>query len=277
MVKGVILCGGEGTRLRPLTHYLQKTMIPIGSTEKPLLEYIVKLMAYHGVKQVAMLVCYKAEQIMNYFGDGSRFDVEITYVRDRPDKCGSGWALLNAYEQGALTHEEALLVYYGDILSDIDLAGMYRSHVKGEADATLALASEYQVPVGVAEVEYGWVRKLTEKPTIPLLISVGVTMVEGGLLEDLRKLGRSGDRLDIMGDFIPYLIRKRRRIQAYLHNSFWYDLASIERYEKLDPKILEDHLDKLLFNNLSIENDKATVVVPTLRLKPPKMPTSRRA
>jgi len=215
--------------------------------EKPLLEYIVRLMAYHGIKQVAMLVCYKAEQIMNYFGDGSSFDVEITYIRDRPDKTGNGWALLNAYEQCALTRKEPVLVYYGDILSDIDLARMYRSHIRDEAEATLALASGYHVPVGVAEVEDGRVRKLTEKPTIPMLISIGVTIVEGELLEDLRNLGRSADKLDIMGDFIPYLIRERRQIQAYLHNSFWYDVASTERYEKLDKKTLEEHLDRLLF------------------------------
>ena len=72
MVKGLILCGGTGTRLRPITYYFQKTMIPIGLKQKPLLEYVVRLLSFHGISDLAFLVNYKAEQIVNYFDDGSR-------------------------------------------------------------------------------------------------------------------------------------------------------------------------------------------------------------
>ena len=73
----LILCGGEGTRLRPLTFYFQKTMLPIGLNQKPLLEYIVRLLKYHRINDIVMLVGYKYKQIINYFEDGSRFGVHI--------------------------------------------------------------------------------------------------------------------------------------------------------------------------------------------------------
>lgn len=81
-VKAAVLCGGEGSRLRPLTFYFQKAMIPIGSEQKPLLEYIVRLLKAHDVRDLVFLVNYKYEQIKNYFGDGSRFGVHVEYLVD---------------------------------------------------------------------------------------------------------------------------------------------------------------------------------------------------
>jgi len=245
-VKAVILCGGEGTRLRPLTYYFQKTMIPVGRWEKPLLEYIVRLLAYHGLRRIVMLVGYKARQIMNYFDDGSRFNVEVAYVEDRGDRMGNGWALLNAYERGAISQDELLLVYYGDILSNLNLTGMLEEHARAGADATLALASGYQAPVGIAEVEGGVVKGLTEKPMIPAYVTIGVASIEGHLLEEFKSLGKSRNRLDIMGDFIPHLIHEGRRVHAYIHSGFWYDLASLERYEKLSHEAVEKYLGRIL-------------------------------
>lgn len=244
-VKAVILCGGEGTRLRPLTYYFQKTMIPVGRWEKPLLEYIVRLMAYHGLKRIVMLVGYKARQIMNYFDDGSRFNVEISYVKDKAGRRGNGWALLNAYMEGAISGDELLLIYYGDILSNIDLSEMLTVHRKAGADATLALASGYQVPVGVAEVEDGRVKGLVEKPEIPVYATIGVALLEGGLLEEFKALGEGVERLDIMADFIPHVIRRGGRVKAYVHGGFWYDVASMERYERLNHEALDEHLGML--------------------------------
>ncbi|RLG73434.1 MAG: hypothetical protein DRO23_08940, partial [Thermoprotei archaeon] len=89
-VKGAVLCGGVGKRLRPLTYYFQKTMIPIGKRQKPLLEYIVKLLKYHNIKNLVLLVGYKHEQIVNYFENGERFGVKISYVVDSPEYKGTG-------------------------------------------------------------------------------------------------------------------------------------------------------------------------------------------
>jgi mannose-1-phosphate guanylyltransferase len=144
-VRGVVLAGGEGKRLRPLSYYFQKCMIPIGSKQKPLLEYIIHLLRSHGIIDVALLVGYKHEQIVNYFNGGARFGVEITYVPDDPALKGTGGSLLNAYRRGAITTHDSLLVYYGDIVSDINLTEMVERHRLRGAIATLALSEGYQV------------------------------------------------------------------------------------------------------------------------------------
>ena len=93
-VKGIVLCGGKGTRLRPLTLYIQKTMVPVGIRQKPLLEYVVRLFKFYGIKELVFLVNFKSEQIKNYFGDGSRFGVKISYVEDDPNSKGTGGAMV---------------------------------------------------------------------------------------------------------------------------------------------------------------------------------------
>ena len=89
-VFGVVLAGGEGRRLRPITYYFQKCMIPVGNHQKPLLEYILRLLKMHGIVDLKMLVGYKHEQIVNYFGDGGRLGVNIEYFLDEPSIGGSG-------------------------------------------------------------------------------------------------------------------------------------------------------------------------------------------
>ncbi|MEM2875911.1 MAG: sugar phosphate nucleotidyltransferase, partial [Candidatus Bathyarchaeia archaeon] len=92
-VKGAILCGGPGKRLRPITYYFQKSMIPIGRRQKPLLEYIVRLFKYYDIKDLTLLVGYKSEQIVNYFDDGDRLGLRITYVKDDEKLRGTGGVL----------------------------------------------------------------------------------------------------------------------------------------------------------------------------------------
>ena len=101
-IHGIILSGGEGKRLRPLTYYFQKCMIPIGSRQKPLFEYVVRLLAYHDVRDITLLVGYKHEQITNYFNGGERFRVRLDYLNDDPNLKGSGGSLINAYQKGVI-------------------------------------------------------------------------------------------------------------------------------------------------------------------------------
>jgi len=101
-IHGIILSGGEGKRLRPLTYYFQKCMIPIGSRQKPLFEYVVRLLAYHDVRDITLLVGYKYEQITNYFNGGERFRVRLDYLNDDPNLKGSGGSLINAYQKGVI-------------------------------------------------------------------------------------------------------------------------------------------------------------------------------
>lgn len=238
-VHGVVLAGGEGKRLRPLTYYFQKCMIPIGSTQKPLLEYIVRLLTHHGVRHVTFLVGYKHEQIVNYFGDGDRFGAICDYVRDDAELEGSGWSLVNAYTQGAVGDDETLLIYYGDILSNMDLGEMLAQHREEKVAATLATSHGYQVPVGVAEVEGKRVKGWVEKPVLPIFAGMGVLALESRILRTLSSpLGDKRD-FDIMADIVPGLLRAGEPVGCYSTSAFWYDVGSVERYEKIDNGLLD--------------------------------------
>jgi len=234
-VKGLILSGGTGTRLRPITYYFQKTMIPIGLKQKPLLEYVVRLLCFHGISDLAFLVNYKAEQIVNYFDDGSRFGARISYIHDAPKLGGTAGSVLNAYRQGAATTEDTLLVYYGDIVTTINLKDLLNYHSNNRALATVALASGFTVRVGLADLDKsGKIRGFVEKPKLEKPVSIGIMVLDGETLKDIERLHQEKRRLDLMKDLIPVLIEKDKPVYGYLSKAFWYDVGSTEAYEKLD-------------------------------------------
>jgi mannose-1-phosphate guanylyltransferase len=242
-VVGVVLAGGEGKRLRPLTYYFQKCMIPIGISQKPLLEYILVHLKRHGIVDLKLLVGYKHEQIVNYFNDGGRFGVKIDYFIDDPSLGGSGGALLNAALKGVFSDADALLLYYGDILSDIDLSGMVRQHVESGSVATLAVTNGFEVPVGVAEVEGRSIKGWVEKPVIDIFAGIGVVALSPVALRGLKELSIDRKKIDVMGDLIPVLLKDGEKVEAYLTDSFWYDLGSTEKYEKIDNGLIDKLFD----------------------------------
>lgn len=245
-VKGLVLCGGTGTRLRPITYYFQKTMVPIGIRQKPLLEYVVRLFKFHGIQELAFLVNYKAEQIINYFDDGSRFGVKISYVYDDPKLQGTAGSVLNAYTQGRVSVEDPLLVYYGDILTNMNLLDLLRYHEKREASATVALSSNFTVRVGLAEMDKdNKIRGFVEKPKLEKPVSVGILIFRGETLKDMERLGKDRREFDLMRDVIPHLIKTGKPVYGYLSDAFWYDVGSTEAYEKLTPQLVEDLLSYL--------------------------------
>ena len=226
------MAGGEGRRLRPYTDIIPKPMIPVGPEEKPLLEHILAWLARHGVRRAVLLVGYRWRQIRNYFRDGSDWGLELAYSIDTPEYRGTGGALANAHRQGLLRGADTVLVWYGDILAPLDVKALLRLHEETGADATLALADRYQVPVGVAEVdEEGNIKRLEEKPWLPIKVTIGVLALRTETIPQAeRELGKS---FDIMADMIPWMIRKGMRVKAYLHHGPWYDIGSMERYAKL--------------------------------------------
>jgi mannose-1-phosphate guanylyltransferase len=244
--KALVLCGGEGTRLRPITYYLQKTMIPIGYDQKPLLEYIVQLLKFHGITDMIFLVNYKAEQIQNYFSDGTRFGVKIRYIPDTQLLRGTGGSVINAYKQGALSERDTLLVYYGDILTNTNLKDLMEFHREKNSAATVALASGFEVRVGLADLEKdGKIRGFIEKPKLEKPVSIGILALEGKAVKEAFELAEKKLEVDLMGDIIPHLIRMSKPVYGYLSSAFWYDVGSIEAYEKLDKKKVQDTMSFL--------------------------------
>jgi len=247
-VKGVIMAGGIGTRFRPLTEYFQKCMIPIGDQQKPILEYVVRLYGYHGVRDLILLVGYKHQQIKNYFDDGERFNVKMSYMVDAPDMAGSAGATLNAYRKGALTEEDTMIVYYGDVISNINLREMIRFHEDAGAKITVALAPDFQVNVGVAELDGSWIKSFKEKPHLKTAVSIGMLILDGSVLREMEELHSRGtfESFDLMGDVVQYLVDKKDKVAAYITEAFWYDVGSIERYERLSNGRVSEELGFLL-------------------------------
>lgn len=246
-VKAVVLAGGEGLRLRPLTYYFQKCMVPIGSKQKPLLEYVIRLLKYHNITEVCILAGYKADQIENYFDDGSRFGVKITYVLDAPNMKGTACALLNAHLAGTLSENDVLLVYYGDILTNLNIKEVLNYHIEKSATATVVLSMNYPIQVGTAELSNDFrIVKFIEKPDLKVPVSIGILVLSGKVFAYLRQMWNGGCcDLDIMRDLIPFLISKNESVFGFVTSSFWYDVGTTEKYEKLSNYTIEKELSFL--------------------------------
>jgi mannose-1-phosphate guanylyltransferase len=222
-------------------------MIPIGEKQKPVLEYIIRLLAFNEIKDIVLLVGYKYNQISNYFSSGNRFGVNIEYILDKPGLTGSANALLNAYDKKSIEKKDHLIIYYGDILSNINLREMLDQHKDSEASATVALSKNYRVRVGTARVRDGVLINFNEKPMLKQPVSIGILILNGGLLEDLTLVSEKENKkkFDIMGDVIPYLIESGQQVNAYISDCFWYDLGSLERYELFENGKLDNFLNFL--------------------------------
>jgi mannose-1-phosphate guanylyltransferase len=184
---------------------------------------------------------------MNYFDDGSRFNVRISYVRDDPALKGTAGSVINAYRQGAMDVEDTLLVYYADVLTNINLKDLLRYHRDRRSSATVALASGFTVRVGLADLgDDGKIRGFVEKPKLEKPVSIGILVFKGETLEDMEVLREKKRELDLMGDVVPYLIKIGKPVYGYLSDVFWYDVLSIEAYEKLSPKLVDEKFKEIL-------------------------------
>lgn len=231
-VNAILLAGGEGTRFKPYTDIVPKPMIPVGVEEKPILEHIICWLKRFGITNYVLLVGYKWKQIRNYFGDGSRHSVSIKYSIDDEVYRGTGGALLKAYKTNVIP-EDTAIIWYGDILAPVDVSALIEFHRAEGADATLVVSDKYKVPVGVAHIDsLGNVVELTEKPWLNLYVTIGVLTLEASVLKNVESsLGRA---FDIMGDLIPWMIKKGFKVKAFIHKDLWYDVGSLERYVKID-------------------------------------------
>lgn len=243
-VKAAVLCGGLGSRLRPLTYYFQKTMLPIGKSQRPILEYVLRYIRAHGIDRATLLVGYKAEQIVNYFKDGEVIGMQLDYSYDAERLKGNGGALINAYQQGLFDGYENLLIYYSDILTTLDLKGLLDLHERGEYLATLALTTHYKLPVGVAELSGERVVNFVEKPDYKIHATIGILALRTEVLSRYRDV-KEGN-IDIMSDIVGGLVKAGQPVGGYVSDEFWIDVGSTETYEKLDHEMIDALFEKYM-------------------------------
>ena len=219
-VSAVIMAGGFGTRLRPLTDDTPKPMLNIGGT--PLLERTVGRLRKHGIRNVSLTTHYLPEKIQNHFGDGSEFGVRIKYVEEEVP-LGTAGAL------GLLPESnEPLLVMNGDILTGVDFQELVKFHREHEAALTVGVRQyEFKVPYGVVQAEQGIVRSLREKPKYEFLVNAGIYLLE----PDVRGYIPADRRFD-MTDLIGALLKDGRKVVTFPVVEYWLDIGQIEDFQR---------------------------------------------
>lgn len=216
----VVMAGGYGTRLRPLTEEIPKPMLPVGG--RPLLEQIVEQLRRAGIRRVNITTHYKAEIIAQHFGDGRRFGVEIEYVQeDQPLGTAGALSLLHG-------SDEPILVINGDILTRVDFRAMLDFHREHRADMTVAVRQyEFRVPYGVIETNGAIVAGITEKPVMQHFINAGIYLLNPGVCQFI-----PNSRPYDMPDLISRLIAEQRRVVSFPIREYWLDIGHIEDYHK---------------------------------------------
>ncbi len=220
----IILAGGLGTRLRPLTDKTPKPLLPIKG--KPILQHTIEHLRRHNVKNITLSLGYQADQIKEYFKDGSRLGVNITYsIEEEP--LGTGGAI----KQAAKEMHTPFFLLWGDNLSDVDLNDMYKAYLRDAPQVAMTLTSQENVEqYGVAKLEKNKVTAFVEKPAREeapsTLINAGVFIVDPVCLKMLPE-GKSSMERDCFEKLAPL-----GEVSAYIHNGQWFPTDTIERYSE---------------------------------------------
>ncbi len=230
-LQAVVMAGGAGIRLRPLTEEVPKPMLPVGG--RPLMERIIERLRQAGIRRVNVMTHYKPEKIIEHFGNGDAFGVELTYVReDEPLGTGGGLGLMPA-------PPEPLLVVNGDILTGVDFRAMLAFHQENRAEMTVAVCRhDVQVPYGVIECEGAKVRRLSEKPTLNLLVNSGIYLLEPSVYSYVPN-GRHFD----MTDLIQALLDAGRRVVGFPIREYWLDIGAHDDYRRAETDVQKGKMD----------------------------------
>lgn len=217
-VSAVIMAGGFGTRLRPLTDAVPKPMLPVG--DRPLLERTIERLRDAGIRQVNVTTHHLADQITSHFGDGRAMGVQIRYVPEERPLGTCGGLRLVGEPTGPL------LVINGDILTGVNFGDLVGFHRKVGADATVCVRKyEVQVPYGVVEVDGTWLRGVKEKPSVGFFVNAGIYLLE----PSVQRYIPDGERFD-MTDLIGRLLADGRRVATFPIVEYWLDVGQPADY-----------------------------------------------
>lgn len=224
--KAIVLVGGEGTRLRPFTYELPKALLPIHG--KPMVQHVLDLLKSHGVTEIYLAIYYKGDKIKEYFGDGSKFGLNIKYIVEK-SPLGTAGPLRLAKKY----LNETFFIVWGDILSEIDLSDFMHFHKNNEGLATVALTSvEDPSRFGVAAMRGSKIVEFVEKPqkndAPSNLINAGMAIMEPEVIEEyVPERGKAMVEYDVY----PKLA-KEGKLFGYPFEGKWLDTGTHEAYEK---------------------------------------------
>ena len=239
-MKAVILAGGEGTRLRPLTSNQPKPMMPLAN--RPMMEHVVRLLATHGFDDIVVTVAFLANQIRDYFGDGSDFGVRMRYATEETP-LGTAGSVLNASEE----LDDTFLVISGDVLTDIDLGAIVKAHQDAGALASIAL-KRVENPLEFAIVitrPDGSIERFLEKPSWGEVFSdtanTGIYVLEPGIFDFIH----ADEVVDFAGDVFPAVLEKKLPLIGTVVDGYWEDVGTLEAYLRAHQDVLDQrvHID----------------------------------
>lgn len=219
-LQAVVMAGGKGSRLHPLTEDVPKPMLKVG--DRPVLEIIIRQLRESGIRQVRVATHHKPEKITEHFGDGSDFGVQLSYMEeDQPLGTVGGLGLLGI-------PQETTLVINGDILTQVDFRAMLVYHREHQAELTVAVRQyDIKVPYGVIECDGPMVRGVSEKPVIGFFVNAGIYLLEPTVYRYIP----TGQRFD-MTDLIQRLLREGRPVVSFPVREYWLDIGQREDYEE---------------------------------------------
>jgi len=219
-IQAVIMAGGLGLRLRPLTENLPKPMLPVGG--KPLMELVIEQLQQIGIRRVNVTTHYKPEKISDHFGDGSLFGIELNYINeDKPLGTGGALGLIDA-------PKETMLVINGDILTQVDFRAMLAYHQEKRAVLTVGVRQyDIKVPYGVVECEGSRICALKEKPQMHFLVNAGVYLLEPKVYEFIPKHEHFN-----MTDLIQWLLDSDHIVTSFPIYEYWLDIGKLADYKQ---------------------------------------------
>ncbi len=220
-MKAFVLAGGAGTRLSPLTSYVPKGMIPIAG--KPFIDYVLDYLSNQGIRNIVMLLSEEESEVFrNHLEDGSKYGVSLGYSIS--PRTGTASALREA----ANLVDGTFVVYYGDVLTNLDLAGMIKYHKEKGSVCTIALSTGVKIDYGIGRVDQdGRIRYFAEKPVLAEYpVSIGVYVCEPKFLTYLP------GGTDLARDILPSLIAKGEKFYGFITRDPHHDIGSFKQLDE---------------------------------------------
>lgn len=225
-VIGVIMAGGYGRRLMPLTETVPKPMLPING--RPLLEHMLDKLHKAGIRSVNVTTHYLSDSIVEYFSDGSKFGMHLNYFQEaEPLGTAGGLAKMNC-------GTEPLLVLNGDVLTDVNVRAMLSFHRENNSDLTVGVRQyEVEVPFGLVETnDSAKVTAIKEKPVLRHFINAGIYLVDPGVCRLIPE-----NRHFDMPDLIGAVIDSGGTVISFPVREYWIDIGQLEQYRKAEADV----------------------------------------
>ena len=245
-MKAVILIGGFGTRLRPLSINTPKAMMPVINT--PFLEYVIRRLSRYNIRQIVLAISHLAQPIEDYFDDGSRFGVRLNYTIEET-ALGTAGAVKNAEKY----LDEAFLVLNGDVFTDLDIAAMMALHNQRKAKVTIALTPvEDPTSYGLIETDaQGRITRFLEKPSweqvTTNMINAGTYILEPDVLSSIPPQ----TNFSFEHEVFPPLLGREEPIYAYPSSCYWMDIGTPQKYLQLNRDLLNGKSNQYSFSSAS--------------------------